>query len=114
MFHFSTTKSGSSPPFNLSTILIFSSCPIPVLERKVPSFATGFMHPVLGWDHGGSGELLCALYPAGRIATGDHVALVAAAHRLLADPPPPPVTIPQTLAAMQAATLETYADVLAD
>jgi hypothetical protein len=41
--HFSTTKSGSSAPFNLSTILIFSYCPIPVLERKVPSFATGFM-----------------------------------------------------------------------
>ncbi len=70
--------------------------------------------PVLGWDHGASGELLRALYPAGRVATGDVAALLAAAHALLADPPPPPVTIPQTLAAMQAATLETYAELFAD
>lgn len=79
--------------------------------RTVPE-ALAIGRPVLGWDLGGSGELLRRLYPAGAVPPGDVAALVAAAHRLLADPPPPPVTIPMTLAAMQAATLETYADLV--
>lgn len=64
--------------------------------------------PVLGWNHGGVGEVLQALYPAGAVDAGDEHALQARAQRLLAEPPPPPVTIPWTLAAMQAATLELY------
>lgn len=70
--------------------------------------------PVLGWDHGGVGELLRALYPAGRVPLGDAAALADAARRLLAAPPPMPVTIPQTLAAMQSATLELYDRLVAD
>jgi glycosyltransferase involved in cell wall biosynthesis len=70
--------------------------------------------PVLGWDHGGVGELLRTLYPDGAVATGDAVALLAAARRLLAAPAPMPVTIPHTLAAMQAATLELYERLVAD
>ena len=70
--------------------------------------------PVLGWDHGGVGELLRALYPAGAVARGDAAALVAAARRLLAAPAPMPVTIPHTLAAMQAATLDLYDRLVSD
>jgi glycosyltransferase involved in cell wall biosynthesis len=70
--------------------------------------------PVLGWDHGGVGEQLRALYPAGAVATGDRAALAQAARDLLAAPPPMPVTIPHTLAAMQSATLELYDQLVAD
>jgi glycosyltransferase involved in cell wall biosynthesis len=70
--------------------------------------------PVLGWDHGGVGELLRDLYPAGRVALGDADALAQAARRLLAAPPPMPVTIPQSLVAMQSATLELYDRLAAD
>ena len=70
--------------------------------------------PVLGWDHGGVGELLGALYPAGCVPLGDLAALAAAAQRLLAAPAPMPVTIPHTLAAMQSATLELYERLAAD
>ena len=70
--------------------------------------------PVLGWDHGGVGELLHTLYPAGAVPLGDAAALTAAAQRLLAAPAPMPVTIPHTLAAMQTATLELYERLVAD
>lgn len=70
--------------------------------------------PVLGWDHGGVGELLRSLYPAGAVPLGDAGALVDAARRLLAAPAPMPVTIPHTLAAMQSATLELYDRLVAD
>ncbi len=70
--------------------------------------------PVLGWDHGGVGELLRDLYPAGRVTLGDADALAATGRRLLAAPAPMPVTIPQTLAAMQSATLELYERLAAD
>lgn len=70
--------------------------------------------PVLGWNHGGVGELLRGLYPAGAVPRGDMDALAATARALLAAPPPMPVTIPHTLAAMQSATLDVYERVALD
>lgn len=70
--------------------------------------------PVLGWDHGGVGDLLRSLYPAGAVPLGEPDALAGAAHALLAAPPPMPVTIPFTLAAMQSATLDVYERLAAD
>ncbi len=90
------------------------------LSRQAEAFgrtvleALSIGRPVLGWDHGGVGELLRALYPAGAVPLGDAGALAEAARRLLAAPAPMPVTIPQTLAAMQAATLELYERLVAD
>ena len=66
--------------------------------------------PVLGWAHGGVGELLHALQPAGAVAPFDADALARTAASLLDAPPPPPVTIPHTLQAMQDATLAVYAE----
>lgn len=65
--------------------------------------------PVLGWDHGGVGELLGALYPLGAVRKGDLAAATQVARALLSAPPPMPVTMPHTLAAMQTALLELYA-----
>ena len=64
--------------------------------------------PVLGWDHGGVGETLRAWQPEGAVEPFDLDALRAAAHLLLARPPQPPATMPDTLRAMQDATLAVY------
>ncbi|MFC4726673.1 glycosyltransferase [Coralloluteibacterium thermophilus] len=85
------------------------------LSRKPEAFgrtvleALSVGRPVLGWDHGGVGELLAGLYPAGAVPLADLEALEARALALLENPPPAPVTIPHSLAAMQAATLDVYA-----
>ena len=66
--------------------------------------------PVLGWAHGGVGELLRALQPQGAVAPFDQALLAATARRLLAQPQPPPAGTMQAfqLHAMQGATLALY------
>ena len=64
--------------------------------------------PLLGWNHGGVGEQLEALWPAGAVAPFDAVALLARARAFLARPDAPAVTMPHTLRAMQEATLSLY------
>ena len=65
---------------------------------------------VLGWDHGGVGELLRELYPEGAVALGDADALAQRAKSLLAANRPS-IRLPDryTLARMQADTLALYA-----
>lgn len=67
---------------------------------------------VVGWAHGGVGELLSELAPAGAVEPFDADALLARAHAMLAQPAPPPVTMPYSLRAMQEATLAVYASVM--
>ncbi|MBO9718246.1 MAG: glycosyltransferase [Pseudoxanthomonas sp.] len=86
------------------------------LSRKPEAFgrtvveALAVGRPVLGWAHGGVGELLARLQPRGAVAPFDAAALVVAATSLLREPPRMPDTIPYTLQAMQQATLELYAE----
>ena len=86
------------------------------LSRKPESFgrtvieALSVGRPVLGWAHGGVGELLAQLQPRGGVAPFDAEALHRGARALLAHPPLPPATIPHTLHAMQEATLAVYAE----
>lgn len=68
---------------------------------------------VLGWAHGGVGELLRELQPRGAIAPFDADALRAAARALLAHPDALPATMPDVIAhyslqAMQQSTLAVY------
>ena len=77
-----------------------------VMVSLVEALAVGC--PVLGWDHGGVGELLATLQPSGAVPPGDMPALLARAQALLAAPPRPPSHIPHTLAAMQQGTLDLY------
>jgi glycosyltransferase involved in cell wall biosynthesis len=70
--------------------------------------------PVLGYDHGGVGEILGRLYPAGRVAAGDATALAACAARLLAAPPPVSQDELFTLDAMLADTLDLYRSLVPD
>lgn len=89
------------------------------LSRKPEAFgrtvieALAVGRPVLGWGHGGVGELLASLQPEGAVEPFDAECLHARALDLLARPPRPPASIPQTLQAMQEATLAVYAE-LAD
>ena len=83
------------------------------LSRKPEAFgrtvleAVAAGRPVLGWSHGGVGELLAQWQPRGAVAPFDQDALRTAAIALLADPPPA-VTMPDSLSQMQASTLALY------
>jgi glycosyltransferase involved in cell wall biosynthesis len=74
--------------------------------------ALAMRRPVLGWAHGGVGELLQRHFPAGAARPFDHGLLLARAQGLLADPPPVTAAIP-TLESAQARWLELYDQLLA-
>ncbi|MDR1076005.1 MAG: glycosyltransferase [Xanthomonadaceae bacterium] len=84
------------------------------LSRKPEAFgrtvveALAVGRPVLGWAHGGVGELLGELQPPGAVPPFDEEALVRTARALLDAPPLPPSGIPYTLQAMERATLAVY------
>ncbi|MGY0505016.1 glycosyltransferase [Luteimonas sp. e5] len=84
------------------------------LSRKPEAFGRTVIEalsvgvPVLGWAHGGVGELLAELQPAGAVPPFDPQALHAAAQALLHHPPTAPVTMRHHLRAMQDATLDVY------
>ncbi len=64
--------------------------------------------PVVGYAHGGIGELLDELHPEGAVAPGDVDALAERIARVLRSPPPVAPVNGHTLADMQAATLAVY------
>jgi glycosyltransferase involved in cell wall biosynthesis len=70
--------------------------------------------PVLGYAHGGVGELLAELYPAGSVALGDAPALLARALELLRAAPAVAPLQKYQLGDMQTATLALYARVARD
>jgi glycosyltransferase involved in cell wall biosynthesis len=74
--------------------------------------ALGLGVPVAGYDHGGVGEQLALLYPAGRIPPNDPVAAAGVLRALLGNPPPVPPEHPFTLEAMLEGTLAVYAELL--
>ncbi len=90
------------------------------LSRKPEAFgrtvleALAVGRPVLGWDHGGVGELLRELQPEGRAAPFDAHALAQRARALLRHPPAPAATMPYTLQAMQRATMDLYTQLADD
>ena len=76
----------------------------------VEALAVG--RPVVGWAHGGVGELLAQLQPEGAVMPFQMDALIQSVRGLLAHPPMPASTIPFTLHAMQQATLDVYRELL--
>ena len=105
-----------TPPTDAIAAAYAASDLVLQLSRKPESFgrtvveALSVGRSVLGWDHGGVGELLRELQPEGAVVPFDADALAAGARALLARPPSPPATIPYTLRAMQEATLGLYAE----
>jgi glycosyltransferase involved in cell wall biosynthesis len=68
--------------------------------------------PVVGYAHGGIGELLGELYPAGAVAPGDLDGVVARLARVLREPSVIAPLRGHTLADMQFATLTLYRELL--
>jgi len=89
------------------------------LSNKPESFgrtvieALSLCRPVLGYAHGGVGELLAELYPAGRVPPGDRERLVERAAELLRVAPPIAPLQSYRLIDMQQATLALYDEVAA-
>jgi len=68
---------------------------------------------VLGYAHGGVGEQLAAMYPAGAVPLGDVSKVVEKLSAWYHEGAPPVAAArPFALAAMQAQTLAVYADLL--
>jgi glycosyltransferase involved in cell wall biosynthesis len=89
------------------------------LSRKPEAFgrtvieALSVGRPVVGWAHGGVGELLAELQPRGGVPAFDEDCLFDTVQSMLAHPPASLATMPYTLRAMQDATLALYQE-LAD
>jgi glycosyltransferase involved in cell wall biosynthesis len=66
--------------------------------------------PVLGYDHGGVGEVLAHAFPEGRVAAGDEDALLAKVRDFHNHPRQPLTPVPFTLEAMLAKTLALYSE----
>jgi glycosyltransferase involved in cell wall biosynthesis len=87
------------------------------LSNKPESFgrtvveALSLCRPVLGYAHGGVGELLAELYPAGRVTPGDRERLVERAAELLRVAPSISPLQSYQLTDMQQATLALYQEV---
>jgi glycosyltransferase involved in cell wall biosynthesis len=87
------------------------------LSNKPESFgrtvieALALCRPVLGYAHGGVGELLAELYPAGRVPTGDRERLVERAAELLRLAPSIAPLTRYRLIDMQRAVLGLYSEV---
>lgn len=64
--------------------------------------------PVIGYDHGGVGEVLGEVYPAGLVELGDVAALCARVSAVLAAPPLVPAEHPYQLVNMLEETLRLY------
>jgi hypothetical protein len=75
--------------------------------------AIGLGVPVAGYDHGGIGEQLDLLYPAGKIPPNDPASAVGVVRRLLDHPPAVPEEHPFTLEAMLEGTLQVYGELVA-
>ena len=103
-----------TPPTDAIARAYAASALVLQVSRKPEAFgrtvveALAVGRPVLGWAHGGVGELLAELQPEGAVAPFDAHALAQAARALLARPPARAGTMPYTLRAMQDATLAVY------
>lgn len=108
-----------TPPRNDVRDIYAISALVLQLSNKPESFgrtvieALALCRPVLGYAHGGVGELLAELYPAGRVPVADHERLVERAAELLRVAPPIPMLQNYRLADMQQATLALYDEVTA-
>ncbi|MCS7090955.1 MAG: glycosyltransferase family 4 protein [Verrucomicrobiota bacterium] len=89
--------------------VVFSLSRTPESFGRTSLEALALGRPVVGYDHGGVGEQLRALLPAGAVPPGDIQAAVAVTKKFLQAPPNPAVIGPPfTLEAMCRSTLDVY------
>ncbi len=87
-------------------ILSLSSKPESFGRTVIEALSLGV--PVLGYDHGGVGEILRAVYPAGLVAPGDFDQLRTKTEAMLERMPKVPTNHPYDLATSLAKTLDLY------
>lgn len=90
--------------------LVFSLTREPEAFGRTTIEALSMGRPVIGYDHGGTGEILRQVYPAGLIPVGAIEEAAQRATALLRTAPRVPLEHPYTLAAMQAGTLAVYSE----
>jgi glycosyltransferase involved in cell wall biosynthesis len=89
--------------------VVFSLSTQPESFGRTTLEALALGRPVIAYDHGGVGEQLRELFPAGRVALGDHEQLHRTTQAVLQQhQPPKAVSEPFTLAAMCRSTLAVY------
>jgi glycosyltransferase involved in cell wall biosynthesis len=93
--------------YAISTLILQLSIQAEAFGRTVIE-ALALCRPVLGYAHGGVGELLAELYPEGRVPPGEPTRLVERAAELLRVSPAIAPLSRYRLADMQAATLAVY------
>ncbi len=91
-------------------VLQLSNRPESFGRTVVEALAVGV--PVVGWDHGGVGELLARAQPAGAVPLGDRPALLTRVRAALSAPFPIRRAALPTLSQMQTATLALYRELL--
>lgn len=108
----SATRSDVRDIYAISSLVLQLSSKPEAFGRTVVE-ALSLCRPVLGYAHGGVGELLAELYPAGRVPPGDRERLADRAAELLRVAPPIPPLHAYRLADMQQSVLGLYAEVMA-
>ncbi|MEM7406052.1 MAG: glycosyltransferase family 4 protein [Pseudomonadota bacterium] len=88
-------------------VLSLSSQPESFGRTVLEALALG--RPVVGFDHGGVGEILAQLFPEGAVGLGDEETLRSRVTEVLAKPPAVEPVTKFSLARMQQATLALYA-----
>jgi glycosyltransferase involved in cell wall biosynthesis len=106
---FSPPRSDVRDVFAVSDLVLQLSSKPESFGRTVIE-ALSLCRPVLGYAHGGVGELLAELYPAGRVPAGDVDRLIVRAAELLGRAPPIAPLQRYHLSDMQAAVLALYED----
>lgn len=93
--------------------VVFSLSTQPESFGRTTLEALALGRPVVAYDHGGVGEQLRVMFPAGRVPLRNEAALLQTTWRVLAGVDNPgPVPLSYTLQAMCTATLDTYAELL--
>lgn len=100
---------------------IYGACDLVLsLSRRPESFGRAVLEalslgcPVVGYDHGGVGEVLRAAYPGGLVPLADSEALTEKVVELINDPKLVPCGHPYRLSGMVESTLEVYDQVVRD
>lgn len=95
-----------------NVVLQLSRKPEAFGRTVIEALSTG--RPVVGWNHGGVGEILAALYPKGLVRAFDAQELFEKTQEALADDYWRKTEIPFTLSAMQEATMRVYLEAVAN
>lgn len=96
---------------------VYAACDLVLsLSRKPESFGRTVLEaaslgvPVIGYDHGGVGEVLATVFPAGRVPVGDTGAVATRAAAFLRQRPRLPETTAYPLSRMLERTLALYTE----